>query len=149
MDTLDIHEILKHLPHRYPFLLIDRVIECIPGKSLVAVKNVSYNEPYFQGHFPGLPIMPGVLILESLAQATGILAFKTTETMPSEEAIYYFAGIDRARFKRPVGPGDQMRLEVELVRSLRRLWKFTGTVTVDGSLVASAEVMCSYQETYK
>ncbi|MGR6035904.1 MAG: 3-hydroxyacyl-ACP dehydratase FabZ [Candidatus Nitrosoglobus sp.] len=149
MDTLDIHEILKHLPHRYPFLLIDRVIECIPGKSLVAIKNVSYNEPYFQGHFPELPIMPGVLILESLAQATGILAFKTTETLPSEEAIYYFAGIDKARFKRPVVPGDQMRLEVELVRSLRRLWKFTGKVTVDGSLVASADVMCSYKETHQ
>lgn len=149
MDTLDIHEILRHLPHRYPFLLIDRVVECIPGKSLVAIKNVSYNEPYFQGHFPDLPIMPGVLILESLAQATGILAFKTTGTLPSEGAIYYFAGVDRARFKRPVGPGDQMRLEVELVRSLRRLWKFTGTVTVDGSLVASADVMCSYKEIHQ
>lgn len=149
MDTLDIYEILKHLPHRYPFLLIDRVVECIPGKSLVAIKNVSYNEPYFQGHFPGLPIMPGVLILESLAQATGILAFKTTETLPSEGAIYYFAGIDKARFKRPVEPGDQMRLEVELVRSLGRLWKFTGKVTVDGNLVASADVMCSYKETHK
>lgn len=149
MDILDIHEILRHLPHRYPFLLIDRVVECIPGKSLVAIKNVSYNEPYFQGHFPDLPIMPGVLILESLAQATGILAFKTTETLPSEGAIYYFAGVDRARFKRPVGPGDQMRLEVELVRSLRRLWKFTGIVTVDGSLVASADVMCSYKEIHQ
>lgn len=149
MDTLDIYEILKYLPHRYPFLLIDRVIECIPGKLLVAIKNVSYNEPYFQGHFPGLPIMPGVLILESLAQATGVLAFKTTETLPSEEAIYYFAGIDKARFKRPVGPGDQMRLEVELVRSLGRLWKFTGKVTVDGNLVASADVMCSYKEIHK
>lgn len=146
MDTLDIHEILKHLPHRYPFLLIDRIIECTPGKSLVAIKNVSYNEPYFQGHFPGLPIMPGVLILESLAQATGVLAFKTSETLPSQEAIYYFAGIDRARFKRPVEPGDQLRLEVEFVRNLRRLWKFTGKVTVDGSLVASADVMCSYKE---
>ncbi|ADE15550.1 beta-hydroxyacyl-(acyl-carrier-protein) dehydratase FabZ [Nitrosococcus halophilus Nc 4] len=149
MDTLDIHEILKHLPHRYPFLLIDRIIECTPGKSLVAIKNVSYNEPYFQGHFPEMPVMPGVLILESLAQATGILAFKTQATLPSQEAIYYFAGIDRARFKRPVEPGDQMRLEVELVRSLRRLWKFTGKVTVDGSLVASADVMCSYKEIHK
>jgi 3-hydroxyacyl-[acyl-carrier-protein] dehydratase len=149
LDTLDIYEILKHLPHRYPFLLIDRVIECVPGKSLVAIKNVSYNEPYFQGHFPQLPIMPGVLILESLAQATGVLAFKTTETLPSKEAVYYFAGIDKARFKRPVEPGDQMRLEVELVRSLGRLWKFTGKVTVDGSLVASADVMCSYKETRK
>ncbi|BAW80091.1 3-hydroxyacyl-ACP dehydratase [Candidatus Nitrosoglobus terrae] len=145
---MDIREILKHLPHRYPFLLVDRVIEYIPGKFLIAVKNVSYNEPYFQGHFPDLPIMPGVLILESLAQATGILAFKTTEALPStNEAIYYFAGIDKARFKRPVVPGDQMRLEVEFVRSLRHLWKFTGKVTVEGNLVASADIMCSYKET--
>jgi 3-hydroxyacyl-[acyl-carrier-protein] dehydratase len=149
LDTLDIYEILKHLPHRYPFLLIDRIIECVPGKSLVAIKNVSYNEPYFQGHFPQLPIMPGVLILEALAQATGVLAFKTMTTRPSQEAVYYFAGVDKARFKRHVEPGDQMHLEVELVRSLGRLWKFTGKATVDGSLVASADLMCSYKETHK
>ncbi|CAB1274919.1 3-hydroxyacyl-ACP dehydratase FabZ [Candidatus Nitrosacidococcus tergens] len=146
MDTLNIQDILRHLPHRYPFLLIDKVIEYVPGRSLLAIKNVTYNEPYFQGHFPDLPIMPGVLILEALAQATGILAFKTTETLPTSNAIYYLAGIDNARFKHPVVPGDQILLKVVLTRNIRRLWKFEGEVTVDGKLVASADVMCSYKE---
>ncbi|CAH9017473.1 3-hydroxyacyl-ACP dehydratase FabZ [Candidatus Nitrosacidococcus sp. I8] len=146
MDTLNIQDILRHLPHRYPFLLIDKVIEYVPGESLLAIKNVTYNEPYFQGHFPDLPIMPGVLILEALAQATGMLAFKTTEALPTSDAIYYLAGIDNARFKHPVVPGDQILLKVVLTRNIRRLWKFKGEVTVDGKLVASADVMCSYKE---
>ncbi|MEW6352934.1 MAG: 3-hydroxyacyl-ACP dehydratase FabZ [Pseudomonadota bacterium] len=146
MNTLDIHEVLKHLPHRYPFLLIDRVIECIPGKSLTALKNVSINEPYFQGHFPQRPVMPGVLILEALAQATGILAFQTTGTRPSEHVLYYFVGIDNARFKQPVEPGDQLILEVELTRSMRDIWKFTAQAKVQDKLVASADLMCARKD---
>ena len=115
--ALDIHEVLKHLPHRYPFLLIDRVVSYESGKSLVALKNVTVNEPFFQGHFPNRPVMPGVLIIEALAQATAILSFVTTETLPDENSVYYFAGIDKARFRRPVEPGDQLSLEVELLRS--------------------------------
>lgn len=143
MNTMDIREVLKYLPHRYPFLLIDRVIECTPGKSLLALKNVTFNEPFFQGHFPQHPIMPGVLILEALAQATGILAFATTNTRPSERLLYYFVGIDNARFKQPVIPGDQLALEVELTRSLRGLWKFTTQAKVEGKVVASADLMCA------
>lgn len=146
MTTLDIYEILQHLPHRYPFLLIDRVLECDPGKSLVAIKNVSYNEPFFQGHFPHRPVMPGVLILEAMAQATGILAFRTVGRVPEGNTLYYFVGIDSARFKQPVEPGDQLRLEVEFLRSMRGVWKFNATATVDGRLVASAELMCAERE---
>jgi len=144
--TLDIHEILKHLPHRYPFLLIDRVLECEPGKHLVGIKNVSYNEPYFTGHFPQRPVMPGVLILEALAQATGILAFKTLGRVPDENALYYFVGIDKGRFKQPVNPGDQLRLEVEYVKQMRGIWKFNGKALVDGNVVCSAELMCAERE---
>lgn len=146
MLTLDIHEILKHLPHRYPFLLIDRVLECEPGKHLVGIKNVSYNEPYFTGHFPQRPVMPGVLILEALAQATGILAFKTLGRVPDENALYYFVGIDKGRFKQPVNPGDQLRLEVEYVKQMRGIWKFNGKALVDGNVVCSAELMCAERE---
>ena len=130
-NDLDIIEIFKHLPHRYPFLLIDRVIDCVPGQSLRALKNVSYNEPFFQGHFPRRPVMPGVLVLEAMAQATGILAFRTSEVQPSERSIYYLVAIDKARFKQPVEPGDQLILEVELIRTLRGVWKFSGRATVD------------------
>ena len=143
---MDICEVLQHLPHRYPFLLIDRVVDCIPGKSLVALKNVTYNEPFFQGHFPQRPIMPGVLILEALAQATGILAFRTTETRPTENVLYFFVGIDNARFKQPVEPGDQLILEVVLVRRMRDLWKFSAQAKVDDKVVASAELMCAKKE---
>lgn len=146
MNSMDICEVLKYLPHRYPFLLVDRVIECIPGKSLVALKNVTYNEPFFQGHFPQRPIMPGVLILEALAQATGILAFRTTETRPTQNVLYFFVGIDNARFKHPVEPGDQLILEVDLVRRMRDLWKFSAQAKVDGKVVASAELMCAKKE---
>lgn len=143
MSSLDIHEILKHLPHRYPFLLIDRVLEYVPDSHLVGIKNVTHNEPYFPGHFPQRPVMPGVLILEALAQATGILAFKTVDRIPDQNSLYYFVGIDNARFKRPVEPGDQLRLEVEYIKRMRGIWKFNGKATVDGEMVCSAEIMCA------
>jgi 3-hydroxyacyl-[acyl-carrier-protein] dehydratase len=143
---LNIYEILEHLPHRYPFLLIDKVLECEPGKSLIGIKNVSHNEPYFPGHFPTRPIMPGVLILEALAQATGILAFQTVGRKPDGTSLYYFVGIDKARFKQPVIPGDQLRLEVEYVRQMRGIWKFDGVARVDGKIVCSAELMCAERE---
>lgn len=146
MDSMDIHEILEHLPHRYPFLLIDRVIECTPGESLVGYKNVSFNEPFFQGHFPQRPVFPGVLILEALAQATGILAFRTLGRTPDDNSLYYFVGVDKARFKQPVEPGDQLRLEVEFVTQKRGIWKFNGQAIVDGKVVCSAELMCAERE---
>jgi len=143
---MDIHQVLEYLPHRYPFLLIDRVVDFTPGKSLVAIKNVTVNEPFFQGHFPHRPVFPGVLIMEALAQATGILAFKSTDTKPSNKSLYYFAGIDNARFKHPVEPGDQLRLEVEVLKTRRGIWKFKGEAKVDGKVVASADLMCAEQE---
>ena len=146
MNTIDIHEIQKLLPHRYPFLLIDRVLEFIPGEYLVGIKNVTVNEPYFPGHFPQRVIMPGVLIIESLAQATGLLAFKTLEDLHSDDALYYLAGIDKARFKRPVEPGDQLKLEVKILRNKRNLWVFSGEATVDGEVAVSAEIMCVHQD---
>lgn len=145
-NTLDIHNVLKHLPHRYPFLLIDRVLDYKPGESLTALKNVTMNEQYFQGHFPIRPVMPGVLILEALAQATGILAFKTNNTMPTDKSLYYFVGIDNARFKQPVEPGDQLILEVFLVRRKGPMWKFNAEAKVDGKVVASAELMCAEKD---
>ena len=146
MNSLDIYDILKHLPHRYPFLLIDRVLDYEPGKSLIAIKNVTHNEPHFPGHFPNRPIMPGVLILEALAQATGILAFKTADRIPDDNSLYYFVGIDNARFKQPVEPGDQLRLEVEFVKQMRGIWKFKGQALVDGKIVCSADLMCAERE---
>ncbi|MDY6978251.1 MAG: 3-hydroxyacyl-ACP dehydratase FabZ [Pseudomonadota bacterium] len=146
MVALNIYEILEHLPHRYPFLLIDKVLECEPGKSLVGIKNVTHNEPYFIGHFPTRPIMPGVLILEALAQATGILAFQTVGRKPDGTSLYYFVGIDNARFKQPVIPGDQLRLEVEYTRQMRGIWKFDGRAKVDDKVVCSAELMCAERE---
>ena len=141
--TLDIHKILKHLPHRYPFLLIDRVTDYKEGEYLHAYKNITYNENYFTGHFPVRPVMPGVLILEALAQATGILAFKTNGAMPSDKSLYYFVGIDNARFKKPVEPGDQLVLEVKLVKQKGPVWKFSAEAKVDGKVVASADLMCA------
>ncbi len=143
---MDIQEILEHLPHRYPFLLVDRVLECEPGVRLKALKNVSVNEPMFTGHFPERPIFPGVLIMEALAQATGILAFRTTNTKPDGSSLYYFAGIDNCRFKQPVVPGDQMILEVEVIKQKRGIWKFKAEALVDGKVVASADLMCAEQE---
>jgi 3-hydroxyacyl-[acyl-carrier-protein] dehydratase len=145
LNTIDIHEIQKLLPHRYPFLLIDRVIDYVPGDHLVGIKNITFNEPQFTGHFPQRVIMPGVLILESLAQATGLLAFKTADELSSDKELYYLAGIDNARFKRPVEPGDQLQLEVKLVKHKRNLWKFFGEATVEGELVVSADIMCVNQ----
>jgi 3-hydroxyacyl-[acyl-carrier-protein] dehydratase len=143
LSTLDIYEILEHLPHRYPFLLIDRVTECKLGERLVGYKNVTYNEPYFAGHFPNRAVMPGVLILEALAQATGILAFRTSGKVPDENSLYYFVGVDGARFKRPVIPGDQLMLQVDVIKSKRGVWKFNGVATVDGKVVCSAGLMCA------
>nr|WP_319004177.1 3-hydroxyacyl-ACP dehydratase FabZ [Rheinheimera aquimaris] len=133
------------LPHRYPFLLIDRVLDYTPGESLTAIKNVTVNEPIFTGHFPGMPIFPGVLILEALAQATGILGFKTV-TERSENELYLFAAIDEARFKKPVLPGDTMVLEVKFLKERRNMWKFYGEAKVEGQIVCSAELMCARRE---
>ena len=138
---IDIREILDILPHRYPFLLIDRVIECIPGKSIKAIKNVTFNEPFFGGHFPGKPIMPGVLLLEAMAQATGLLASKSSDAPHDSGSLYYLVGVDNARFKRPVGPGDQLLLTAHLRRTLRGIFKFETTAHVDGELVAVADFM--------
>lgn len=138
--VMDIHEILTLLPHRYPFLLIDRVIEIDMGKSLVAIKNVTMNETFFTGHFPNRPVMPGVLILEAMAQAGGVLAYKSTGSTP-DETLYYFAGIDNARFRRVVEPGDQLRLEVSVMRSKRDIWKLEGSAYVGDELACSAEFM--------
>ena len=144
--TLDIRAILEHLPHRYPFLLVDRVIELEPGKRIVAIKNVSINEPHFVGHFPHVPVMPGVLIIEALAQAAGILSFQTMGRKSDANSVYYFVGIDSARFRRPVGPGDQLRLEVDIVRSSRAFGKYAARALVDGAVAAEAELMCALRE---
>lgn len=144
--TLDIHAVMKQLPHRYPFLLVDRVIECVPGKHLTALKNVTINEPFFPGHFPHRPVMPGVLILEALAQATGLLAFATLGSAPDGNTLYYFVGIDNARFKKPVEPGDQLLLKVEIERTVKGVWKFRGVAEVDGKAVTSADLMCAARE---
>ncbi len=143
---MDIDEIQKLLPHRYPFLLIDRVLEFREGESLVGIKNVSINEPFFQGHFPEKPVMPGVLILEALAQATGLLAFRTESRGARRDSLYYFVGIDKARFKRPVGPGDQLRLSVDLVKTKRGIWVFDTEASVDGNIAATAVIMCTERE---
>jgi 3-hydroxyacyl-[acyl-carrier-protein] dehydratase len=143
MADMDIRAVLEHLPHRYPFVMIDRVRECEPGKRIVALKCVSVNEPYFQGHFPNRPIMPGVLILEAMAQAAGILVFRTEGKKPDSDSVYYYAGIDNARFKKPVVPGDLLEIEVTLERSLRGIWKFVCAARVDGAIVAEARILCS------
>ncbi len=145
-SSFNIHQILKRLPHRYPFLLIDKVLQCEAGKSLRALKNVTINEPYFHGHFPQRPVMPGVMILESLAQATGILAMESAKESPGANSLYYFVGVDRARFKQPVEPGDQLFLDVVLSRYKRGLWIFATTALVDDKVVASADLMCTARE---
>jgi 3-hydroxyacyl-[acyl-carrier-protein] dehydratase len=139
--TLDISQIMRRLPHRYPFLLVDRVLECHPKKTIRALKNVTINEPFFPGHFPQRPVMPGVLILEALAQTAGILAFVTAGVFPDEHTQLYFVGIDKARFRRPVVPGDQLILKAELQRALRGIWKFSTVAEVNGEEAASAEMM--------
>ena len=140
---MDIHEILEHLPHRYPFLLIDRVLSVDPNKSIVALKNVSMNEPFFPGHYPHHPVMPGVLIIEAMAQAAALLTFKSQGTKPDDKSVYYFVGIDNARFKRPVSPGDQLIFEVSIVANKRGIWKFAAQAKVDGQIAAEAELMCT------
>jgi len=140
--SMNIHEILDHLPHRYPFVLIDKVISLEVGKEITAVKNVTINEPFFPGHFPYHPVMPGVLIVEAMAQAAAVLSFKTMDLKPSEESVYYFAGIDSARFKKPVSPGDQIILNVKIERILKGIWKYKGVATVDNEVVAEANMMC-------
>ena len=140
---MNIQEILEYLPHRYPFLLIDRVIECELGKRIRAVKNVSVNEPYFNGHFPYYKVMPGVLIVEAMAQAAAILSFRTMGIKPDDKSVYYFAGIDRARFKKPVMPGDQLVLEVSIERTVRNVVKYAGKAYVEDALVAEAVLLCT------
>ena len=140
---MDIHAILKQLPHRYPFLLVDRVVELESNKRIRAIKNVTFNEPYFMGHFPGRPVMPGVLMLEALAQAAGLLAFDAMGQVPDENNIYYFVGIDSARFKRPVEPGDQLILEASIDRVRAGIWKFKGIARVGDEVACEAELMCT------
>ena len=138
---LDINGILKQLPHRYPFLLVDRVLECHEGKSIRAIKNVTYNEPFFPGHFPSRPVMPGVIIIEALAQAAGILAFRTAKVVPDDNTQFYFVGIDKARFRRPVEPGDQLILNATLQRQMRGIWKVEATAMVGDIEAAACELM--------
>jgi 3-hydroxyacyl-[acyl-carrier-protein] dehydratase len=140
---MDIDEIRKYLPHRYPFLLVDRVVELIPGESIVAYKNLSINEPFFDGHFPGNPIFPGVLLLEAMAQAAGILGFKTKGKTPQDGSVYYLAGTDELRFKRPCVPGDRVMLRATLVSERRGIAKFAISSDVDGELAASATILCA------
>lgn len=141
--SVDIHEILKYLPHRYPFLLVDRVLSCEPGKGITALKNVTINEPFFNGHFPNYPVMPGVLVIEALAQAAGILTLKSVSAKPDQDSIFYFVGIDAARFKRPVQPGDQLMLKATILRERIGIWKYSAKAEVDGRVAAEAELMCT------
>ena len=145
MANMNIHDVLKYLPHRYPFLLVDRVLEH-SGKFARALKNVSYNEPFFQGHFPDVPVMPGVLILEALAQTSGFVALNNPEWYPDDGSLYLFVGIDKARFKRQVSPGDQLLLEVQLIRYKRGYGVFDAKASVDGKAVTTAELMCVFKE---
>jgi 3-hydroxyacyl-[acyl-carrier-protein] dehydratase len=140
---MDIQEILEYLPHRYPILLVDRVLECEPGKRIRGLKNVSINEPFFEGHFPHHPVMPGVLVIEALAQISAILSFKTLGNKPDKDSVYYFVGIDDARFKRPVVPGDQLILESAIERHVRGIWKFSVKALVGEALAAEANLMCT------
>lgn len=143
MTAMDIHQILEYLPHRYPFLLVDRVLDVVPGEKITALKNVTINEPFFPGHYPHHPVMPGVLIIEALAQTAAILSFKTMGGKPDDKSVYYFVGIDNARFKRPVSPGDQLVFEVSIAANKRGIWKFAAVAKVDGQVAAEADLMCT------
>ena len=143
MKSLDINQIKQYLPHRYPLLLVDRVLDWESGKNITAIKNVTINEEFFVGHFPHKPVMPGVLTIEALAQTSALLAFLTTGQKPDDNAVVYFVGIDGARFKRPVEPGDQLKMHVEILRHARGIWKFQAKATVDDQLVVEAELMCT------
>ncbi len=146
LTPMDIYQILEHLPHRYPFLLIDKVLDYRVGDYLHGVKNITINEPCFPGHFPNRPVMPGVLILEALAQATGVLGFKTKGIKPDNNSLYYFVGIDKARFKRPVKPGDVVHLHVKQTKKRRDIWFFNAQAKVEGKVVCAAELMCAHKE---
>ena len=146
MTQIDINQIQEILPHRYPFLMIDRVIEVDPGKTLTAIKNVSVNEPFFEGHFPHYPVFPGVLMLECIAQASAILASLMIDATASGKNVYLFAGVDKARFKRPIGPGDQLFIDVEFVKHVKSLWRCAGTIKVDRELTCSADVLFTHRE---
>ena len=146
MSTMDINEIMRHLPHRYPFLLVDRVLECESGKRIKAVKNVTLNEPFFQGHFPGYPVMPGVLVIEAMAQVSAILAYVTRGERHDAKSLLFFAGIDDARFKRPVFPGDQLVLESVELNVVRSVFKFAAKASVGGELVAEAQLMAAVRD---
>ena len=141
--TLGINEIKEYLPHRYPLLLVDRVLDYELGKTITAIKNVTVNEEFFNGHFPHKPVMPGVLMIEALAQTAAILSFKTMDVKPDENSVVYFVGIDNARFKRPVEPGDQLRMDVEILRTSRGIWKYKAVASVDGKVAVEAELMCT------
>jgi 3-hydroxyacyl-[acyl-carrier-protein] dehydratase len=143
MKTLDINQIKQYLPHRYPMLLVDRVLEWESGKSITAIKNVTANEEFFNGHFPNKPVMPGVLMVEAMAQTAAILSFLTMEKKPDENTIVYFVGIDNVRFKRPVEPGDQLKMEIEITRVSRGIWKYKAKATVDGQLALEGDLMCT------
>ena len=140
---MDIEAIREHLPHRYPFLLVDRVVDLVPGESIVAYKNLSINEPFFDGHFQGNPVFPGVLLVEAMAQAAGILGFKTMGKTPADGSIYYLVGVDNLRFKRPCVPGDKVHLQANIVSERRGIWKFEASATVNGDLCASANILCA------
>src|SRR5690625_1328768 len=142
---LNVQQIMERLPHRYPMLLIDRVIEMVPGKRVVAIKNVTFNEPFFQGHFPDHPVMPGVLIIESMAQAAAVFSFEDDDELnpASQKIAYYLVGVDKARFRKPVVPGDQLRLEVDAERISRSMCKYDARALVDGQVVAQAKIMCA------
>ena len=143
MSSMDINQILEYLPHRYPFLLIDRVLSCEPGKTITALKNVTINEPFFQGHFPNYPVMPGVLIIECMAQAAAILTFHSEKARPDKQSVYFFVGIDNARVKKPVVPGDTLKLQVAITRHVRGIWKFAAQAWVGDVMAAESEIMCT------
>ena len=143
MTTLDINQIKQYLPHRYPMLLVDRVLNWESGKTITAIKNVTANEEIFSGHFPNKPVMPGVLMIEAMAQAAALLSFLTMGQKPDENTLVYFLGIDNARFKRPVEPGDQLVMQVEIIKVARGIWKYKASATVDGQLAVEADLMCT------
>lgn len=146
VTSMDIHQILEYLPHRYPILLVDRVLDVVPGERITALKNVSMNEPFFPGHYPHHPVMPGVLIVEAMAQTAAILSFKTMGGKADDKSVYYFVGIDGARFKRPVSPGDQLIMEVSITANKRGMWKFAGQAKVDGQVACEAELICTVRK---
>ena len=147
MGVYDIQKIMQYLPHRYPFLLIDRVEEVVPGEKVIALKNVTINEPFFQGHFPGIPVMPGVLVLEAMGQAGGVLVYESLQGKKKENTLVFFTGIDKARFRKPVVPGDQLIFKLKLLRKRKNLIRMAGVATVDGNKVAEAELMAAYGDT--